>query len=96
MAALDGGLGVRIRKQDEEVVVPLREGAEGSMAAGGVTTDARIAVVRRAGAAVSGAAVLDGTRLVAAGDGELLSSAHPAFLGGVRLGDAWTSVEGGG
>ena len=93
--ALDGGLGVRVRRLDEEIVVLLREEAEGSMAAAGVTTDARIAVVRRAGAAVNGAAMLDGTRLVAAGEGELLSSAQPTLLGGVRLGDAWTLIEGG-
>ena len=86
---LEAGLGVRIRRRDEEVVVLVRETAEGTISAEGVTTDARIAVIRRVGTLVTGAAMLDGTHLAAAGRENLLSSGEPGLAGGVLVDGAW-------
>lgn len=91
--ALDDGLGLRIRRQGEEVLVLMRHKAESSVALEGVTTDARIAVARRAVGVVNGAAMLAGTHLAVEGTGRLLSTAQSAFLGGVRVGETWTEVE---
>ena len=92
--ALQGGLGVRLRQPDEEAVVLLREGAGDLVTAGGLTTDARIAVLRRASGAVSGSAMLEGTRLAADAASESLIAPTPSLAGGVRVGGAWTQVAG--
>ncbi|MBT7858829.1 MAG: hypothetical protein HN712_00905, partial [Gemmatimonadetes bacterium] len=80
---------VRIRRRDEEVIVLVRETVAGTMSAEGVTTDARIAVIRRVGALVTGAAMLDGTHLATAGGDNLLPSVEPGLTGGVLVDGAW-------
>ena len=88
LSTLDGGLGVRIRKQNEEVIVLLWEAANEPTAVEGVATDARIAVVRRSGGVVMGAAMLEGTQLAVDAE-DLLFADTPAMVGGVRLDGTW-------
>ena len=92
--ALEGGLGVRIRRQDEDVVVLQQERAGRMMSAGGVTTDARIAVLRRASGGVTGAAMLEGTHLAVDAASESLAASTPSLAGGVLVGGVWTQIAG--
>ena len=91
--ALEDGLGVRIRRRDEEVVVLVQQPARDAVSAAGVTTDARIAVTRRVGTVVTGATMLDGTYLSVEGVGDVLFAPGPVFAGGVLVDGEWNAVD---
>jgi hypothetical protein len=91
--APEGGLGVRIRRGNEEVVVLVEQPAGATISVAGVTTDARMAVTRQIGSVVTGAMMLDGTCLSVEGAGDLLSASEPGLAGGVLVDGDWQASE---
>jgi len=70
------------------------DGLHPTRAARGLDTDARMVAVRWKEGQLIGAALLDGTRLVVEGEGEVLRSEKPTLLGAVRVGSDWVVEEG--
>jgi hypothetical protein len=91
--APEGGLGVRIRRGNEEVVVLVEQPAGATISVAGVTTDARMAVTRQIGSVVTGAMMLDGTCLSVEGAGDLLSASEPGLAGGVLVDGDWQASK---